>query len=274
MMASALVVLAAVSACEPKNSTPQPQPPSDHFSNMSPALDSPAITFPSALAERGLLSARPRAPSENASVATATTGTRIPLHLGDGRDGYLYVPAGVDPRVPTPLVVFFHGAGGRADQAEMIRPMADAKRVLVLSVDSRERTWDVIRDEIGPDVAFVDRALQWTFDRFTVDPAHVGVSGFSDGASYALTLGLANGEVFSRILAFSPGFAAAPELHGMPRVFVSHGTKDAVLPIAHCSRPLVKRLTRAGYHVDYHEFDGPHTVPAEMVREAFGWLLA
>jgi phospholipase/carboxylesterase len=240
---------------------------------MSPpaAAGSSQVTFPSALAERGLLAARPGTPR-----APARASGRIPLDLassGERRDGWLYVPRGVSALEPTPLVVFFHGAGGAADQAEMIRPMADERRALVLSIESRASTWDVIHDEIGPDVAFLDRALSWTFDRFTVDPSRMAVSGFSDGASYALTMGLANGELFTHVLAFSPGFAAAPELHGKPRLFVSHGTKDAVLPIEHCSRPLVKRLARGGYAVSYHEFDGPHTVPAEMVLDAFAWLL-
>lgn len=37
-------------------------------------------------------------------------------------------------------------------------------------------------------------------------------AGFSDGASYALSLGLPNGNLFSHIVAFSPGFMRAPTL--------------------------------------------------------------
>ena len=59
---------------------------------------------------------------------------------------------------------------------------------------------------------------------------------------------------------------------GRPRCYVSHGTRDAVLPIDRCSRRIVPRLERAGYAVRYHEFDGPHTVPAAVAREAVGWF--
>jgi phospholipase/carboxylesterase len=229
-----------------------------------------ARTAPDANA-RGLLLSRPGTPRS----PSGATG-RLPLHL-DGarasRDGFLYVPKGVSATRPTPLVVFFHGAGGNADQSDMIRSLADKHHVLVLAIDSRASTWDVIHDEIGPDVAFLDRALAWTFDRFTVDPARVAASGFSDGASYALSLALANGELFENVLAFSPGFTAAPEIHGQPRFFISHGTKDGVLPIDPCSRRIVPRLKRAGYAVEYREFDGPHTVPADVARDAFAWLL-
>ena len=56
------------------------------------------------------------------------------------------------------------------------------------------------------------------------------------GASYALSVGLTNGDLFSDILAFSPGFMAPAVRHGAPNIFISHGTQDTVLPIDRCSR--------------------------------------
>jgi len=256
----------------PFRSSPSAPPAASTYE--SPSLDAELPGVPGEAASRGLLLARPHAPR-----VPAPRGGRVALGLNDSsdvhraRDGFLYVPKGIDPNVPSPLVVFFHGAGGNAGQAEMIRRAAEDHHALVLAIDSRGPTWDLIHDELGPDVAFLDRALRWTFDRFAVDPARVATAGFSDGASYAVSLGLANGELFGTVLAFSPGFSAAPEIHGKPRFFISHGTKDAVLPIEPCSRRIVKALERAGYDVDYHEFDGPHTVPAEITRDAFAWLL-
>jgi phospholipase/carboxylesterase len=46
-----------------------------------------------------------------------------------------------------------------------------------------------------------------------------------------------------------------------------------VLPIEQCSRRLVAQLQRARYDVTYREFDGPHTVPADIAREAVCWYL-
>ena len=105
-----------------------------------------------------------------------------------------------------------------------------------------------------------------------VDPARIGIGGFSDGASYALSLGVANGDLFTHVLAFSPGFIARAGQRGKPRVFISHGTKDEVLPIDRTSRSIVPDLERRGYDVTYREFNGPHTVPADLAREAFGWF--
>jgi phospholipase/carboxylesterase len=61
---------------------------------------------------------------------------------------------------------------------------------------------------------------------------------------------------------------------GKPRIYVSHGTRDQVLPIDACSRRLVPQLERTGYDVRFHEFDGPHAIPAEIAQEALDWFVA
>jgi phospholipase/carboxylesterase len=59
-------------------------------------------------------------------------------------------------------------------------------------------------------------------------------------------LGINNGDLFTHVLAFSPGFVAPAAWVGMPRIFVSHGTRDEVLPIDFCSRKIVPMLKHAG----------------------------
>jgi len=221
----------------------------------------------------GRLSSRSRKPhARRRGASSARTGAHR-LGLASGRDGLLYVPPRYQVERPAPLLIALHGAGGHAQHAiDLVHSCAEDSATIVLAIDSRATTWDVIVDELGPDVAFLDAALARTFDEYAIDPSRVAISGFSDGASYALTLGVSNGDLFDGIAAFSPGFLAkAPNL-GRPRVFVSHGMRDAVLPIDTCSRRLVPRLTKRGYDVTYREFDGPHTVPIEIVREAFEWL--
>ena len=66
---------------------------------------------------------------------------------------------------------------------------------------------------------------------------------------------------------------APPSLKGRPRIFISHGIRDSVLPIDTCSRRIVPRLEKAGYEVRYHEFDGGHTVPPEIADEAVWWFV-
>jgi phospholipase/carboxylesterase len=219
---------------------------------------------------RGRLSARPTL--GGAGEASPETGI-LPLNLGDIRDGLLYVPPTYRAGVPAPLSVKLHGAGGRGRAAlEPFLPRADAAGLLLLGIDARGPTWDLIRGGFGADVAFLDRALELVFSRYSVDPARVSIEGFSDGASYALSLGLANGDLFARIVAFSPGFLAPGQLRGRPAIFVSHGVKDRVLPIDRCSRRIVPELRVAGYSVEYREFDGGHTVPDDIAADAEAWV--
>ena len=128
----------------------------------------------------------------------------------------------------------------------------------------------MIAGRFGPDVRALDGLLEAASS--TVPVSAYSIGGFSDGASYALSLGLANGDVFESVLAFSPGFMSIGVRNGSPRCFVSHGVRDAVLPIEMCSRRLVPQLRQAGYDVTYQEFDGPHEAPAVIAAEAVRWL--
>jgi phospholipase/carboxylesterase len=219
-------------------------------------------------ASDGRLNARPRKVSEAAPAGLH------PLKLEGGRDGLVYVPAAYKPERPWPLVLMLHGAGGDAGRSVgLLRGLADESGMLLVVPDSRGMTWDVIRGRYGPDVAFIDRALAQTFGRYAADPARVAAAGFSDGASYALSLGITNGDLFTHVLAFSPGFMVPAAQRGAPALYISHGTRDRVLPIENCSRRIVPQVKKAGYSVLYKEFDGPHTVPPEIAREAVGWFL-
>src|SRR5579872_742211 len=190
----------------------------------------------------------------------------------DGRGGILYIPKGHDPKVPAPLLVMLHGAGNSAEGVSWAFKLADERGVIILAPDSRDLTWDAVSGEFGPDVRYIDNALAFAFKRALIDPTRIAIGGFSDGASYALSLGLANGDLFTSIIAFSPGFVASVNGVGMPRIFVSHGTQDDVLTIETTSRDLVPKLRAAGYEVEYQEFEGPHVVPPEIARQAFGWF--
>ena len=196
------------------------------------------------------------------------------LGPGDRSDALVYVPAGYRPGERAPLAVMLHGAGGSVERG--IRPflsLADRWGVILVAPKSRGRTWDVILGGYGPDVRFVERAIDRTLERFSVDRGRIALAGFSDGASYALSLGLTNGDLFSSIVAFSPGFAAPARVEGKPRVFVSHGTDDGVLPIDSTSRQIVPRLRDAGLRVHYREFDGGHAAPLRIAQAALSWWL-
>lgn len=215
------------------------------------------------------LTARPGRP------ARPVKGGIQKLGLARGRDGSLSVPKGYSPENPVPLMIMLHGARQRTEGYTAFALGAAEMGIAVLAPDSRGPTWDsILGGGYGPDIAFLDRALEHAFARLAVDPRRLAIAGFSDGASYALSVGLANGDLFSHVVAFSPGFMDPPGRQGKPALWISHGTRDDVLPIEMCSRRIVPRLKQWGYKVRYREFEGGHAVTPELGREAFRWFTA
>lgn len=239
---------------------------------LRPWLDLRSIPLAAALACTP--AARPPPPLPTAAVPPRA---RFPagetrLGLSEGRDGLVYVPPGLRAPGPAPLVVFLHGAGGEARRVPpFLRDLADAYGLVVLAPESRGSTWDVLLGDVGPDLDYLQRALDEVKSRLWVDGRRVALAGFSDGASYALTVGLRNRDVFSHVIAFSPGFAG-PSKPPQPAVFVAHGASDRVLPVAG-AREIVARLRAEGCAVSYREFDGDHTVPADVAAQAVRWFL-
>lgn len=206
----------------------------------------------------GRLRSRPRRDGRT----TAAGNSR--LALGGGRDATLQVPATAGAAA-MPLMVLLHGAGGSGDGIlKRLGSHASEAGLVVLSPDARGSSWDAIRDSFGPDVAFIDRCLARVFEVVNIDPGRISIGGFSDGATYALSLGLVNGELFRRIVAWSPGFVVGGEAMGKPQIYISHGHEDEILPIDRCSRRIVPALKRNGYEVTYKEFVGGHTIPGEI----------
>jgi phospholipase/carboxylesterase len=208
---------------------------------------------------KGPLVSKPGIPTE------ATLGPGVHT-VGAG--GLLLVPR-TGESVTMPLIVILHGAGGDANQAlRYLHPYTDDLGSLLLAVKSHGGTWDATRGGFGTDVAALDAALAEVFDRFQVDGERVAIAGFSDGATWALSLGIINGDLFKEIIAFSPGFiiSNARKPLGAPHIFISHGAEDPVLPISQTSRQLIPLLRKAGYEVDYREFNGGHTIPSAMAQ--------
>ena len=211
------------------------------------------------------LAARPR----SVTSSSLRPGTSTVL-LHNGRSGLLAVPEGEI----SGLVVTLHGAGGRPAAAiALFEPVADRLGLVLLAPTSAGTTWATLLRGADSDTPALDIALDDLFQAHPFDPARVAVAGFSDGASYALSLGLANGHLFPKVVAFSPGFEAADRCQGRPAFFVTHGIRDDVLPITRTSRRVVPALRHNGYDVRYQEFDGGHVVPPELAVAAAEWVV-
>jgi phospholipase/carboxylesterase len=225
--------------------------------------DQPAFTM-----ERATLHSRPALFSGTAPRGMTT------INVWSKADAFLYVPPTYQDNQPAPFILLLHGSGGHATSfSPSFLSHVDDKGVVVLAIDAVAPTWDLIAaGGYGPDIEHIDAALGWAFKNCNVDPARTAIGGFSDGATYALCAGVPNGDLFKAIVAFSPATIDAPGERGKPRVFLSHGTGDGVIPFSNSTGWTVPELRRRGYDVTFREFTGGHTVPPEVADEAFIWL--
>ena len=210
------------------------------------------------------LSARPGVPSETGAVGVT------PFTVGSA-NGVAYVPAELS--APAPLLLFLHGAGGIVEPfLQAFMPAADTAGVVLLFPYSFGGSWDAIGGSFGPDILGINASLHWVFDRWQVDASRIVMTGFSDGATYALAVGRANGDLFSRVVAHAPGFLIEVDKVGQPPILITHGTQDAILPIDRTSRLIVPQLRANGYDVDYRELDMGHAVPLSVANEVIASL--
>ena len=217
--------------------------------------------------DQATLVARPHGPTYK-----AVTGFH---NVGVPGDGFFYVPTTYSPDVPSPLLILLHGAGGSPDDFKSLplSSLADSHRLILVCPKSRAGTWDLSLGGFGPDVRFIDGVLEVVFLQCNVARSRIALGGFSNGASYALSLGVYNGDLFSALVAFSPGFYTPPGKRGMPRIFASHGLSDPLLMNA-TTPQIVPRLRSEGYDVTYRLFDGGHELPVAIAEEAIQWLTA
>ena len=197
---------------------------------------------------------------------------------------YAYLPPGSEK--PRPLLVVLHGAGGEpANVLEAFRTHADANGIVLLIPRSIKGTWDMVEDlksrlgaemnvqpRYGKDLEALDAALADLFGKVAIDTQHVGIAGFSDGASYALSVGTANPQLFSTVMALSPGHSFTKKYDKEQRIFISHGEQDQVLPFSN-ARAIAARLRGRGMAVQFEAFPGRHEVPAAIREKAIAFFM-
>jgi phospholipase/carboxylesterase len=123
----------------------------------------------------------------------------------------------------------------------------------------------------GADAHRIDQSLADLFGRAAIDPSRVALLGFSDGASYGLSLGVSNPQLFTTVIALSPGMLAPPQrIDRKQRVFIAHGRQDPVLSFA-ASRDIADSLGRGGANIRFRPFEGGHQIDPEALTEALQW---
>jgi len=209
-----------------------------------------------------LLTARPR----DVPLALPAGVTRV---THDGVDIVAYLPSSAVGRRRVPVAVFLHGALRTVEAfVAAFEPLLEETGVLMVAPYAAQGTWDVLRGVgFGPDVARLNAALEWTFASVPVDPTRLALTGFSDGATYTLALGRANGTLFTRLVAYSPGGLLGVAASGKPHVVGSDGTEDSSLSYANSRDVIVPQLRALGYEVDFRSFTGDHAISFAVAQE-------
>jgi len=113
-------------------------------------------------------------------------------------------------------------------------------------------------------------------ETYKLDEIYLG--GFSQGGIMSYTFGLLHPELVkglvilsSRILPEITPLVTKNPAHENLRVFVSHGTLDASMPIS-CAREAREFLQNLGVQLSYHEYVLGHQIHKKIVKDLVEWL--
>jgi phospholipase/carboxylesterase len=191
----------------------------------------------------------------------------------------LLTPAAIDPTRRYPLVTVLHGAG-RQDEllVRACRDEPERRQALFLVPRSVQPTWDLIAGDERPDLDFLEWAYDLIYRRYPVDPERQALLGYSDGASYALSVGLSNPRLFRAVMGWAAGFAAIDDTNlapddPRPPVLLEYGTHDPLFPFERVALPMRAELERLGYRVEFRVDEGGRHWPSGTFQsEALDWF--
>ena len=84
----------------------------------------------------------------------------------------VYAPEPAADGAPYRLVLLLHGAGGSARQGlDLLLPVADAHRLLLVAPQAAASSWDLIGEGFGVDVRRIDGLLGHRLRRLSGDAA-------------------------------------------------------------------------------------------------------
>jgi len=225
--------------------------------------------------------AQTTAPRLAAHPAATVTGLKVgETPLANGAVAYL--PAKLLAG-PAPLLILLHGASGYPiGFLQGMEPIADKRGLILLYPNSLGPTWDFIQNLAADrdpwrdhtDADRLNESLDDLFSRAAIDPARVVLLGFSDGASYGLSLGLANPQLFTAVVGLSPGMFVPPGgIDRHQRVFVAHGRGDHILSFQNTSDTIVRELRGRHANLVFRPFAGDHEIDPKVLSEALDFAL-
>lgn len=198
-----------------------------------------------------------------------------------GARALLLTPEVIEPGRLYPLVTVLHGAGRQDEMlARACREDPERRQALFLIPRSVHPTWDLIACDERPDLDFLAWAYDLIYRRYPIDPARQALVGYSDGASYALSVALSNPHIFRAVMAWAAGFLAldtrrlAPE-DPKPEILLEYGTHDELFPFEQVALPMRENLEKLGYRVEFRtDQGGRHWPSGDFQPDALDWFFS
>jgi polyhydroxybutyrate depolymerase len=252
-------------------------------------------------------------PSQGCAREQIENGRRLTGNLDVGgaqREYVLDVPDSVQPRIPAPLLLDFHGFGhsgagvwnvsgfrNLSTRAGFITayPEGLPVRLRIHGEEAERPGWEMFTVDGNRDLAFTRALLDDLERRYCIDRARIFATGFSNGAFFSALLGCALSDRIAAVAPVSGGplrVVCAPG-RGVP-ILIQHGRQDPLIPVdwARTARddwlkvdqcaadkkatdgPSCERWSscRSGAVVEYCEEDFVHTWPPQATARVWEFL--
>jgi phospholipase/carboxylesterase len=195
------------------------------------------------------------------------------------RGGFsVFVPPWYDASKPAPLIMALHGGSGHG-RLFLWNWVAEARSrgLIVIAPTAVGSTWSLMEPDV--DAGNLGVILDRVRARWSIDPAHLLLTGMSDGGTFTLLSGLADDSPFTHLAPVAASFhpfllamTSPQRLTGLP-VHLTHGALDWMFPVS-MARTAHRTLAAAGAAVVYREIaDLSHAYPRDGHPDVLDWWL-
>ncbi len=216
-----------------------------------------------------------------------------------GPDSYFFGISGLihNVRLPTeasgshlaPAVVMVHGWGGDESVMWVFKNVVPPNAAIItprapIDLDGNGYIW-FERDDVGQPrtasheiaIAKFEHFVSTLHELYPINPEHIVLIGFSQGGAMCNTLALTRPELVSGVASLGSFVPPFPENQGMVSsvnqmpVFIAHGTKDDIVPLAAAHR------TREIYGerdaiITYDEYEVGHKMSSQGIKDLKAWV--
>jgi phospholipase/carboxylesterase len=201
-----------------------------------------------------------------------------------------------EPKIKTahpPILILLHGVGSNEEDLFSFANHLPEKYLVIsarapISLGGNSYAWYHLDFSTGKPIfnfkeEEISRATLIKFisqikEKYSVDRNEIYLCGFSQGAIMSYSIALTRPELVKGIAVMSgrlleeiKPFIASKDKVQKLKIFISHGTKDNVLPVQN-AREAAAFLKTLNINFSYKEYPEEHTISNEMFNDLLRWL--